>query len=314
MKIAITGASGFVGSFLVKELNTRKYFINGLSRKKREPLYDEFKWYQGDINNKKLLRDFLKDCEVVCNCAGEISNTNNFQQTNIEGVKTLYKASIDSKVNLFIQLSSGGIYSDLSKGEITEQTQICGKNDYEKSKIEIEEWLKKQTGIKTVLLRPTTVYGAEMPNDSLKGLFRAILNKKFFHIGSKKSYSCYISIDNLVSAIILLIEERSKLINKIGHYHAYNLSHDIFYQDFIAFAAKALNSKQSFYRFPLWLILFLLNVNKFSFNLELPLTENRAKTLSRRSTFSSQKFQQDFSWSPLKTHNESIKECVDKWF
>ena len=46
-------------------------------RERKKHLSPEFKWYQGDINDLNSLFNFLENCDVVCNCAGEITNPQN---------------------------------------------------------------------------------------------------------------------------------------------------------------------------------------------------------------------------------------------
>ena len=48
-----------------------------------------------------------------------------------------------------------------------------------------------QKQIRTIILRPTTIYGPDMPNQSLKALLNSVLNGKFFFIGSKSYEQLY---------------------------------------------------------------------------------------------------------------------------
>lgn len=313
MKIAITGGSGFIGKYLIDALIESNYKVNVLSRLEKKSSDININWFKGDLNDRNSLKDFLKGCDLVCNCAGEISNSNNFKNSNFLGVKILHEVCEEQGVDIFIQLSSAGIYKIPSKGLINENSEIFASNEYESSKIDAEKWLFEQNKMQIIILRPTTVYGVDMPNQSLKSLFFSILNKKFFFIGNSKSMSCYISVENVVQAILKVINSKSRS-NELGSCEAYNLSHDIHYKDFISFSADALNTKSSILRVPLHLILIVLWLNKKTFRVSLPLTKNRAKTLARKSSFSSEKFKKDFSWSPSYSHVESIKNCVKNWF
>tara|TARA_B100000941_G_C28503362_1_gene555686 strand:- start:2192 stop:3148 length:957 start_codon:yes stop_codon:yes gene_type:complete len=313
MKIAITGGSGFIGKYLIDALIKSNYKVNVLSRSEKESSDINLNWFKGDLNDRSSLKDFLKGCDLVCNCAGEISNSNNFKKSNLLGVKILHEVCEEQGVGIFIQLSSAGIYKIPSKGLINESSEIFASTEYERSKIDAEKWLFKQNKMQIIILRPTTVYGVDMPNQSLKSLFFSILNKKFFFIGSRKSISCYISVENVVQAILKVIDSKSR-VSKLGSCEAYNLSHDIYYKDFISFSADALKIKGSIFRVPLHMILIVLWLNKKTFRVNLPLTKNRAKTLARKSSFSSEKFKKDFSWSPPYSHVESIKNCVKNWF
>lgn len=314
MKIAITGGTGFLGSHLINQLKINNFNINALSRDIYEDINNQLKWYQGDINDRKTLKLFLNDCEVVCNCAGEISNQENFKRNNVEGVKTLYEASVEAGVSLFIQISSAGIYKDSKEEKINEESCIHSSNKYEESKIDAEKWLFDKKQIRTVILRPTTIYGEKMPNKSLKKLFLAIFNHKFFFIGKSTSISCYISIDNVVDAILRVISKKDDLIKSFKYCDAYNLSHDIEYKEFINLAIKSFETNFKPIRLPLNLILALLWFNQKLFKIKLPLTSSRAKTLARTSTFSSEKFDKFFSWKPKYPHRKTINDCINNWF
>ncbi len=313
MKIAITGASGFLGKSLIKALINSNHEIRALSRKQKNSENLQVVWYQGDINDKASLVGFLKGCSVVCNCAGEIVNPANFESTNILGVKVLHQASVEAGAELFIQISSAGIYSEPADGKIDEMSKVLPCNAYEDSKIKAEEILFSSVGIKTVILRPTTIYADDMPNESLKGLFSAIVSKRFFFIGSRKSISCYISLDNVVSAIATVIDSGEK-ISVVDECVAYNISDDMYYIDFLNLLATELNVTLPSIRVPRFLILTFLWLNEGFLRIRLPLTSSRAKALSRRSSFVSNKFHDTFDWSPPVTHSETIRQCVQAWF
>ena len=313
LRVGVTGGTGFVGRYLLQCLKKRNYSVNALSRKEKKHLSPEFKWYQGDINDLNSLFNFLENCDVVCNCAGEITNPQNYQKTNFNGVKTLYEASKQAGVDLFIQLSSAGIYKTPSEGFIYEESQLHAYDGYEKSKLDADEWLFSQKEIRTIILRPTTIYGPDMPNQSLKALLNSVLNGKFFFIGSKKAMSSYMSVENLVDAILQVIEKKEDLsIDELCQ--AYNLSHDISFEEFIDLSSKSLLVKTPKLRIPLVLVLLLLKLNKMSLNLKLPLTENRARALARLSSFSSNKFEDSFLWKPKLPHSVTINNCVKEWF
>ena len=314
MRIGVTGGSGFVGKYLINELLKSQHQVNALSRRKRKNNDSGLIWYEGDINDEDSLSYFLKDCDVVCNCAGEITDSKNYTRNNVNGVKVLHNASIKSGVNLFIQLSSAGIYKVPIQGKVREDSEIYAYDEYERSKINAEKWLFDQKKMNVIILRPTTVYGADMPNQSLKNLFSAILNDRFFFIGSKKAVSCYISVENLTDAILKVIEKR-KEINFGGTYcEAFNISDDLNYYNFINLACRSLSVKPTSIRIPLRLILFLLKLNKSSLNINIPLTEKGARSLAKQSTFSSKKFRTIFSWKHRFPHSETIDNCIKEWF
>ena len=315
MKIAITGGTGFVGMRLIETLSKiQSLEINALSRKGRNSDSPNVDWYLGDLNSHESLRAFLDGCDIVCNCAGEITEPKNYHANNVRGVESLYNASVDAGAQLFIQLSSAGIYDELVCGEMNEESEKSACNDYELSKIDAENILFKRNEIKTIILRPTTVYGVDMPNDSLRSLLSAVRRKQFFFIGSKNAISTYISVNNVISAIVGLIDQKDKILEGLKECDAYNLSDDMCYFDFLDLAARELKVDLPVMRIPLFIILGMLWLNDRTFGVTLPLTVEKAKILGRMSTFSSQKFMDSFSWKPTEPHSKTIKDCINHWF
>lgn len=316
MKIAVTGGSGFLGTNLIDGLLNMNFDINALSRIRRTSDNSKLKWFQGDLNEKSTHIDFLADCDVVINCAGEITDPKKYLRNNVCGVKSIYHSSQNFNLKIFIQVSSAGIYHKPDEGEISEESKISAYNAYEKSKIDAEKWLFDQNEMKTLILRPTTIYGKDMPNESLRSLIHAISKRRFFYIGSNKSNSCYISVENVVDAIIQIINRKEEIISDdvSKNCEAYNLSHDLLYKDFIEIISKDLGLSPPFLRIPLSVIKALLKINKHTVDFNLPLTINRAHTLSRKSYFSSKKFEQNFNWKPPFHHNHTINKCIEAWF
>ena len=316
MKIAITGGTGFVGMKLIEALSKiQSLEINALSRKKQDSDSPNVNWFIGDLNSHESLREFLDGCDIVCNCAGEITEPKNYHANNVRGVESLFNASVDAGLQLFIQLSSAGIYDELVCGEINEESEKSACNDYELSKIDAESILFKRNEIKTIILRPTTVYGVDMPNQSLKSLLGAIQSRKFFFIGHKSAVSCYISVEKLVQSIVRVISDSEALFcendNKCV---AYNVADDMLYTDFLKLATQELSVDLPRLRSPVWLVLLMLKLNELTINISLPLSRERALVLSRRSTFSSDKFLGRFPGDDSYPHAETIKQCVRSWF
>lgn len=67
MKIVVIGATGFVGSSIVKELVSRKHDVLGISRKKNLAEQENLHYISVDIFNKESLAQAIKGYDVVIN-------------------------------------------------------------------------------------------------------------------------------------------------------------------------------------------------------------------------------------------------------
>ena len=180
MKILITGASGFIGSFIVEEALKRGFetwaAVRGSS--KRDFLQDErIHFIELNLSNQTQLEEQLKEhsFDYVVHAAGvtKCLNTADFYRINTEGTKNLVRALVNLKMPLkrFVYLSSlsvfGAIHEQQPYVEIKETDTPRPNTEYGKSKLEAEEWLSNHTSqfstlsspFPYVILRPTGVYG-----------------------------------------------------------------------------------------------------------------------------------------------------------
>ena len=180
MKILITGASGFIGSFIVEEALRRGFetwaAVRGSSS--RQFLTDErIHFIELNLSSEEQLCEQLKDhqFDYVVHAAGvtKCLNKADFHRINTEGTQHLVRAIIALKMPLrrFVYISSlsimGAIREQQPYTEILESDEARPNTAYGRSKLEAEQWLADLPsctgggggGFPYVILRPTGVYG-----------------------------------------------------------------------------------------------------------------------------------------------------------
>lgn len=215
MNICVTGGSGFVGSKLVENLNSKGYQIKLLTRKSRSDNKNLF--FISDLTNQKLsLSDFLNSANLIFHCAGEINNEPLMRELHVKGTQKLLM-EINHEITKtgnslhFVQLSSCGSYgSPINANQrrvITEDSPCLPTGEYEVTKTLSDELVieygKKQPLFSYTILRPTCVIGETMPNNSLRSLVRIIKKGLFFYISTNKSIASYIHVDDVVDALVI---------------------------------------------------------------------------------------------------------------
>lgn len=148
MTILITGASGFVGSFLASKFLKKKNKVIMISRNKKFSIENKI-IRQVDINNfKKLESLFKQGIDYVIHCASLNEKlTNKYKNlaytTAIKGTKNLLKLSLKYKVKKFFFFSVLQVYGKEIFGTIKSKNKINIQNDYANSHFLAEELIKK---------------------------------------------------------------------------------------------------------------------------------------------------------------------------
>ena len=106
MKIAIIGATGFVGSAILNELASRNHELTAIARTPKDT--PEAKWIAADIFNIDTLADILKDHDVVVNAYNPGWTNPNIYNDSIAGSKAIQEAVKKSGVKRFITIGGAG--------------------------------------------------------------------------------------------------------------------------------------------------------------------------------------------------------------
>lgn len=209
MKIAICGASGFVGSHLTNYFRERRVTIVPLGRE----LFLE--------KNAPALYVALNGCDVVINLAGaSISHrwTEEYKKeiynSRIETTRTLVNSinSLQNKPSLFISTSAVGFYD--SKGSYTEANAQMGNSFLASVCHDWEEQAHRvSSNVRCIIAR----FGIVLSNDG--GAFPEMIQTTKFkfttRIGNGEQYLSWIAIEDLVRAFDFVIAhcELSGVIN-----------------------------------------------------------------------------------------------------
>ena len=226
LKVLITGASGFLGSNLIKTLTKYSNFkITGSVRNNLKSqnmsIFDGF-----ELKKNTDWSIPLKNQTIVIHTAGFnqfISPNNNEQlktihSVNVDGTLELARQAARAGVKRFIFISSIKVLGEETFPEkpFTAETTPSPGDVYGMSKYEAEQGLKKisvYTDMEIVIIRPPLIYGK-----GVKGNFAQIISliqKKFIlPFGSINNKRSFVGIDNLIDFIIICMTHQ-KASNQI---------------------------------------------------------------------------------------------------
>ena len=226
-RILITGASGFIGSFIVEEALNRGFETWAAVRKSssREFLQDErIHFIELNLSSEEQLKQQLKDIQFdyVVHAAGvtKCLHKEDFFRINTEGTKNLVRALLDLQMPLkrFVYISSlsimGAIREEQPYREIRERDKAQPNTAYGKSKLEAEQWLvslnkelekRNEKLLPYVILRPTGVYGPRERDYFM--MAKSIQSHTDFAVGFKQQDITFVYVTDVVQAVFLAMEK-----------------------------------------------------------------------------------------------------------
>lgn len=217
MKILITGASGFIGSFIVEEALRRDMEVWAAVRKTTNRKYlkdSRINFIELDFSSEGKMRAALLqhefDCVVHAAGATKCLDANDFFRTNTEGTKNLVRAlqATHMPKQRFVYLSSLSIFGPVREQrpytEILDTDTPQPNTAYGRSKLEAEKWLLEQTGLPLVILRPTGVYGPRETDYFM--MAKSIKGHTDFAVGYTPQDITFVYVKDVVQAVFLSME------------------------------------------------------------------------------------------------------------
>lgn len=194
-KIFITGGSGFIGRALINHLLADGFLVHCYDLVKFRKNSKNFKFFKGNILEKKKIHKALKGCEITIHLAASLGvlNTekNNLDclETNIIGTRNILEISAKNNIKKFIFASSSEIYGEQKKFPISEEAEPQFKSVYGLSKITAESYIasyNQKYKMKYNIIRYFNVYGEDQRQDFVISKFtQNIKNNKNLTIYGK---------------------------------------------------------------------------------------------------------------------------------
>lgn len=204
IKIGITGGTGFVGSYAIRELLENGYHnITAIKREesRKDLLHDiddQIHWVSGDILDVPSLENAFHDVDILIHAAAMVSfhgsDRSEMKRVNIEGTRNIVNLAIDFPVKKLIHLSSVAAigrskqFSEISEDSKWEEDDLNSPYAISKRQSELEAWRAYAEGLPTIILNPTVILGAAFWDSGSAALIPRIINGVPFYPAGKTGF------------------------------------------------------------------------------------------------------------------------------
>ena len=218
MRILITGASGFIGSFIVEEALRRGFETWAAVRKSSSKAFlqdERIHFIELDFSSETQLTQQLTGLQFdyIVHAAGvtKCLDKADFHRINTEGTQHLVHVlkALQMRVERFVYISSlsimGAIREQQPYTEIRESDKAQPNTAYGRSKLEAEQWLATLEDLPYVVLRPTGVYGPRERDYFM--MAKSIKAHTDFAVGYKQQDITFVYVTDVVQAVFLALEK-----------------------------------------------------------------------------------------------------------
>ncbi|HYE53503.1 MAG TPA: NAD-dependent epimerase/dehydratase family protein [Chitinophagaceae bacterium] len=318
--ILVTGGTGLVGSYLLKELVRTGTPVKALYRSVPSKLLTaeengKIQWIKGDVLDVSLLNDIMQGVQKVYHAAAIVSfnhaRKNELFKINIEGTANVVNAALDAGVAKLVHVSSVAAMGRIRNNQVINEsmywTPETSNSNYGHSKYlaELEVWRGIAEGLPAVIVNPTIIFGA---GDWLQGsskIFKTAYNEFPWYTNGT---SGFVDVRDVVKAMILLMDSNitsERFILSAGNHS---------YREVFTSIAKAFGKKPPHKKVTPFLASIVWRLEWLKSRLagqEPMLTRETARTAQARVEFDNSKFLRlfpSFSYIPIE---KSIRDTCE---
>ena len=322
MRYLITGATGFIGPYLIRKLVSDGHVCRCLVRpgsEKKIPKSTDLEIFTGDITRPETLRGIANGVDRLIHLA-TLGHMNNFTVTedmftaiNVNGSQNIMKEALKAGVQKIVHCSSVAAMGICDEIPATENTRCNPHHPYGRSKLAAENTVQKmvqQEGLPATIIRFSMVYGPGDSRDILK-LTRMAKKGLFPKVGKRLKLTPLIHVKDAVEGLLLAAEKGGDgeiyLITNVNS-KSFDRIREII-QDALGLRKRALYV-------PEWVALAAASLIEKSFGLvgkSPPVTRKNIESTLADRVFSTEKAQRELGFEPNMDPEIGLRETVS-WY
>lgn len=217
--ILVTGGTGFIGAYIIKELVQKGYSVRAIRRSNKLPffispdIFNKVEWVSGDVLDIISLDEAMKGVDAVIHSAALVSfikkERKQMYQVNVEGTANVVNLALENNVQRLVHISSISALGRTAAGEhVTEEkkwteSKINTHYGISKQKAEIEVWRAIGEGLNAVIINPSTVVGFGNWHNGSCAIFKNIYKEFPWY---STGINGYVDVEDVARTAVLLME------------------------------------------------------------------------------------------------------------
>jgi nucleoside-diphosphate-sugar epimerase len=218
-KILVTGGTGFIGAYIIKELVEKNYPVRAIRRSNKLPFFispdilNKVEWVTGDVLDVIALNEAMQGIDAVIHSAAVVSfdkrERKQMYNTNVDGTANVVNLSLENGIKKLVHISSISALGRTATGEKVDEekkwlnSKLNSHYGISKNKAEMEVWRGIGEGLDAVIINPSTVLGFGNWHDSSCAIFK---NSYKGFPWYTKGVNGFVAVEDVAKIAVLLME------------------------------------------------------------------------------------------------------------
>ena len=320
-KVLVTGATGFTGRVLVRQLTEAGADVRAIARASSDltPLADlPVRWVRGDVFDPAVIREAIAGVEYVFHVAALYREARHpdeqYWKVHVQSTRELARAALAQPgFRRFVHVSTIGVHGHIDHPPADENYPFHPGDVYQRTKAEAETWLRDfapREGLPFTVVRPAAIYGPG--DDRLFKVFRMAARGWFPLLGRGKCLYHLIHVEDLAAGFRLAATHPAAAgeVFICGNPEAIRL------EDMGREIAAALGRKLRVLRLPVGPVFFLAGLCEAvcrPLGLEPPLYRRRVAFYTKDRAFDTRKIRERLGFTYRYTTEAGLRQTTE-WY
>lgn len=188
--VLVTGGTGFLGSYIIKQLIEGGYVVRAIKRSNKLPFWidksivNKVEWVEGDVLDVVALQDAMEGIDTIIHSAAVVSfakkDREQMYQVNVDGTANVVNMALEKNVRRLVHISSvAALGRTADGGEVNEEkkwenSKVNTHYAISKFKAELHVWRGMSEGLEAVILNPSTILGYGDWHSSSCAIFKQV--------------------------------------------------------------------------------------------------------------------------------------------